>query len=261
MDLKGLRVVDRVAKPRTMGLTWCIDDGVPLMLFRDIISSYHRLIDGVKFGWGTALVTDVIGDKMAVCRQYGVDYSFGGTLFEAYWVQDRVEEFLDLVITSQCPVVEVSDGTIHLPADERGHLIRQLKSYARVFSEVGSKNPDESLAWNAADWVRLIEKDLDSGADMIILETRESGTSGLCLPTGELRADVTDGILAASLDPSYLLFEAPNKTLQTYWIEKLGSNVNLSNIPLSGPVNLETLRLGLRSDTFSLIAAPSFILK
>lgn len=260
MNLKGLEVKDRYAKPRRAGLSWCIDDGIPLNLFRDIIMSYHRLIDGVKFGWGTALVTDCIGEKMAACREYGVDYAFGGTLFEAYWIQDRLEDFFDLVIASRCPVVEVSDGTIHLPQDERQRLIREFKPHARVFSEVGSKSPEESAAWNASDWVRLIAEDLESGADMIILETRESGTAGLCLPNGEIRPDLTDGILSSSLDPSSLMFEAPNKALQTYWIEKLGSNVNLSNIPLSGPVNLETLRLGLRSDTFSLVTAPSLIL-
>lgn len=261
MDLKGLKVADRVAKPRTLGLSWCIDDGVPLNFFRDVVSSHHRLIDGIKFGWGTALVTDVINEKMAACREWGVDYSFGGTLFEAYWVQDRVEEFVDLVIASQCPVVEISDGTVDVPPDERYRLISELKRYARIFTEVGSKNPEESQSWQAHDWIRLIERDRESGADLIILETRESGTAGLCLPNGELRSDVTEGILNSSLDPSYLVFEAPNKALQTFWIERLGPNVNLSNIPLSAPVNLETLRLGLRSDTFSLLIAPSFILK
>ncbi len=260
MNLKGLHVNDRVAKPRKTGLTWCIDDGIPLNAFSDVITSFHRLIDGVKFGWGTALVTDCLKDKMTICRQYGVDYSFGGTLFEAYWAQDRIENFVDLIDSLACPVVEVSDGTIHLPPDERYQIIQEFKRHARVFSEVGSKNPEESATWNANDWIRLIKRDLDSGADMIILETRESGTAGLCLPNGELRQDITDGILSSMLDPSYLMFEAPNKSLQAYWIYKLGSNVNLSNIPFTGPVNLETLRLGLRSDTFSLLTAHSLIL-
>lgn len=260
MNLKGLEIIDRMAKPRTRGLTWCIDDGMPLASFRDVITSFHRHIDGVKFGWGTALVTDVIDEKMAVLQEYGVDYSFGGTLFEAYWAQDAIGPFMDLVQQCDCPVVEISDGTVHLPSDQRHHLIRLFKEYGRVFSEVGSKSPEESAHWTAGDWIRQIRRDLDSGADMIILESRESGTAGLCLPNGEIRRDLSDGILSSSIDPSSLMFEAPNKTHQAYWIQKLGSHVNLSNVPLNGIVNLETLRLGLRSDTFSLLAAPSLLL-
>ncbi|MDA8205911.1 MAG: phosphosulfolactate synthase [Thermaerobacter sp.] len=260
MDLNGLTVPDRSAKPRQSGLTWCIDDGVPSRAFRDTIASFHRIIDGVKFGWGTALVTDVIGEKIAVCREFGVDFSFGGTLFEAYWIQGRIQDFFDLVISAGCPVVEISDGTIQLPADERIRLIGEFKVHAKVFTEVGSKNPNESAVWLASDWIRQIERDRGAGADIVILETRESGTAGLCLPTGEIRSDIAAGILSSSLDPSYLMFEAPNKKLQTYWLQKLGSNVNLSNIPLGGSVNVETLRLGLRSDTFGLLTASTLFL-
>ncbi|PSR20960.1 MAG: phosphosulfolactate synthase [Sulfobacillus acidophilus] len=260
MNINGLTVSDRHSKPRTQGLTWCIDDGMPLHAFSDTIASFHRLIDGVKFGWGTALVTDCLRDKMAVCRQYDVEYCFGGTLVEAYWMQNRMEDFIRLVRASQCPVVEVSDGTVHLPLAERRRLIRELKAYARVFSEVGSKSPEASATWTAQHWIEQIKRDHRSGADLIILETRESGTAGLCQPNGAIRSDVSEGILASTLDPSYLMFEAPTKALQTYWILQLGATVNLSNIPLTAVVNLETLRLGLRSDTFSLLLAASAIL-
>jgi phosphosulfolactate synthase len=260
MNIKGLTVTDRHGKPRTQGLTWCIDDGMPLNAFADTIASFHRLIDGVKFGWGTALVTDCLKEKMAVCRAYEVEYAFGGTLFEAYWLQDRVDDFVRLLQTSQCPVVEVSDGTIQLPRSERRRFIREFKAYARVFSEVGSKSPEVSATWTAQDWIDQINQDRRSGADLIILETRESGTAGLCLPDGTIRSDLSQGILASALDPSYLMFEAPTKTLQTYWIRQLGPNVNLSNIPLTAAVNVETLRLGLRSDTFSLLQSSAPIL-
>lgn len=260
MNLRGLTLKDRNGKPRTVGLTWCIDDGVPLGAFRDVIQSFHRLIDGVKFGWGTALVTDCLNDKIALCRQYQVDYTFGGTLFEAYWVQDRFDAFQSLVDEAQCPVVEVSDGTIRLSPRDRRRVIRELKQQARVFSEVGSKNPEESATWLAADWIELIERDRESGSDLIILESRESGTSGLCLPNGQIRPDLADGILESSLDPAWLMFEAPQKAHQAYWVHKLGPDVNLSNIPLGGSVNLETLRLGLRSDTFQLLSPTSLLL-
>ncbi len=259
MDLNGLTVRDRASKPRAQGLTWCIDDGLPIGAFQDIIQSFHRLVDGVKFGWGTALVTDCLPEKIDVLREYGVDYAFGGTLFEAYWIQNRFDAYLDLVDHYQCPVVEISDGTITLPAGDRHRVIRDLERHVRVFAEVGSKNPAESATWLAEDWIELIERDRESGASMVILESRESGTSGLCLPNGEIRPDLADGILSSGLDPAYLMFEAPQKAHQAYWINKLGSHVNLSNIPMSGIVNLETLRLGLRSDTFEFISEPSRI--
>lgn len=258
MNLYGLDVPFRQEKPRATGITWCIDDGVPLGLFEDTIRSFHRLIDGVKFGWGTALVTDVLQEKAAILREYDLDYAFGGTLFEAFYIQHRYEAFLHLVETLRCPVIEISDGTITLPQSERLRAIRRAKNYARIFTEVGSKNPEESARWNAEDWIEQIQKDRDAGAEKIILEARESGTSGLCQPDGQIRSDLTDGILNAHIPLDALMFEAPQKAHQAYWIHLLGPSVNLSNIPMTGSVNLETLRLGLRSDTFSLLEpAPS----
>jgi len=205
-------------------------------------------------------VTDALEAKIAICRQYGVDYAFGGTLFEAYWVQNRLSAFLNLIEAYQCPVVEVSDGTITLDHKDRARVIREVQSYARVFTEVGSKNPTESASWQADDWIEQILRDREAGAELIILEARESGTSGMCLPNGEIRSDLTDGILGANIDYHTLMFEAPQKSHQAYWIHLLGPSVNLSNIPLSGSVNLETLRLGLRSDTFSLLTpSPLFM--
>lgn len=261
MYLKGLHVVDRSTKPRSTGLTWCIDDGMPLGALQDVISSFHRLIDGVKFGWGTALVTDVIYEKARLLQEHGIDYSFGGTLFEAYWSQDRLGDFCDLVAELQCPVIEISDGTVHLPEDDRYRLIREFKGYARVFSEVGSKSPEESAQWTAQDWVWKIQCDLQAGSELVILEARESGTAGLCLPSGEIRSDLSEGILGSAVNPARLMFEAPNKAHQSFWIRKLGPQVNLSNVPMSGAVNLETLRLGLRSDTFSLLMPTALVLR
>ncbi|MCL5116570.1 MAG: phosphosulfolactate synthase [Firmicutes bacterium] len=251
--LHGLSVVDRSQKPRKKGRSWCIDDGLPQGLFRDILESHHRLIDGVKFGWGTALVTDVLDAKIAACREFNVDFSFGGTLFEAYFIQGRFEEFLRLVDRCQCPVVEISDGTIDLDRSVRRRIISAISTETRVFSEVGSKDPEQAAQWQPLDWIEQILLDRDAGAELIILETRESGTSGLCLPNGEIRPDVAEGILSSNIRPEWLMFEAPQKAQQAYWIRKLGPEVNLSNIPLGSPVNLETLRLGLRSDTFSLL--------
>lgn len=256
MNLKGLSVPNRPDKPRNKGITWCIDDGAPFQWFHDVLQSFHRVIDGVKFGWGTALVTDAIDAKMALCREFGVEYSFGGTLFEAYYVQKRLDAFFALVEASRCPVVEISDGTIELPTTDRRQIMRELKQVAKVFAEVGSKNPEEAAEWDVDDWLEGIMADREAGADLIILETRESGTSGLCTPIGELRADLTEGILDAGIDPAWLMFEAPQKQHQTYWIRRIGPSVNLSNIPLSNALNLETMRLGLRSDTFFLIDQP-----
>lgn len=248
--IEGLTVVDRPSKPRQRGLSWCLDDGLPVRFFYDLLESFHDLIDGVKFGWGTALVqNDVIQSKISICRQFQVDYCFGGTLFEAYYAQHQLDAFFRLIDIHQCPVVEISDGTISLSVDERRRAIKEAARYARVFTEVGSKDPDASALWDVDQWVRSISRDLEGGAERVILEARESGTSGICLPNGAVRADVVQGLLADSIPLAHLIMEAPQKSQQVYWIQLLGPSINLSNIAVAAIVNLETLRLGLRSDT------------
>jgi phosphosulfolactate synthase len=238
----------RSSKPRICGLTMVIDPGLPTGLFTDVIASHGRHIDLVKFGWGTALVTDDLSRKVAALRDAGIGYYFGGTLFERYVWMDRFDEFVALARAVGARHVEVSNGTIPLDQHAKSEYIRALAPDFLVLSEVGFKDPGRSAEFTAADWVRAIRQDLDAGAWLVTTETRESGRSGLARPDGHVRGEVLDAVLQA-VGPNRILFEAPTKDLQVELIRAAGPDVNLGNIAAMDVIGLETLRLGLRADT------------
>jgi phosphosulfolactate synthase len=246
----SLLLPDRSAKPRRTGLTMVIDGGLPLGAFQDVVASHAPLIDFVKFGWGTALVTSTIDRKIGSLNDHGVDFFFGGTLFEKFLSQDRVPEFVRLCRAHGCRFVEVSNGTWPLQNRDKARYIRQLSAEFCVISEVGFKDALLAAEMEAPEWVDSIHEDLAAGARLVITEARESGRSGICYADGQLRMDLVDGIIDSGIDVDRLLFEAPTKALQTYFIARVGSDVNLGNIGHADIVGLETLRLGLRADTF-----------
>lgn len=246
----GLILPDRAAKPRRTGLTMVIDGGLALQPFRDLVASHAAHIDFVKFGWGTSLVTPTIDDKIDWLRQHDIDFFFGGTLFEKFLAQDRVDRFVDHCHAHGCRFVEVSNGTWPMANREKARFVRQLATQFRVISEVGFKDVRLAAEMAAGQWVDAIHEDLEAGAELVITEARESGRSGICYPDGRLRMDLVDGILDSGIEPDQLLFEAPTKELQTYFVARVGANVNLGNISPHDVVGLETLRLGLRADTF-----------
>lgn len=239
----------RPPKPRLTGLTIVIDPGHPTSLFRDVVESHGDLFDIVKFGWGTALATRDLSRKLDILRMHGIDYFFGGTLFEKALQQNRVEAYLDFCEDAGCRWVEISDGTLEIAPDAKARHIATAACRFRVMSEVGYKDSVRSERLTPADWVARIEADFAAGARFVVTEARESGTSGICRADGALRDDLVDAILAAGIDPRTLVFEAPNKALQSFFVGLLGTNVNLANIALADLVGVETLRLGLRSDT------------
>lgn len=245
-----LDLPDRPAKPRRTGLTMMIDNGLPTGHFTDVVKSFGPMIDVVKFGWGTSLVTEGLVRKLHVLREAGVDFYFGGTLFEKFLHQDRVDDWQRWVDRFGCTTVEISNGTIDLPNEEKAGYVQRFARDYRVFSEVGAKDQVRSEDQVAADWVEWITQDQQAGASYVITEARESGKSGMCGRDGVVRGDLFDQLLAAPIDMSRMLYEAPNKELQAYFIRRLGPNVNLGNIASTDVVGLETLRLGLRSDTF-----------
>lgn len=236
-------------KPRARGLTMVIDPGLPTQYFCDVMASFSSLIDVVKLGWCTALVTDDLKYKLDALREANVDYYFGGTLFEKFVWQGRFDDWRRLVDRFDCRFVEISNGTIPLPNDRKADYIRRVRADYTVFSEVGYKDGEKSEDMPADLWIDYIHQDLAAGADHVITEARESGRSGLCTPSGKLKADLLDAILTSGIDPNRLLFEAPTKDLQVYLVRALGSEVNLGNIQAADVVALETLRLGLRGDT------------
>lgn len=251
MNHTTLQLPARAVKPRQTGLTMMIDSGLPLWNFIDIVSSGAEYIDFVKFGWGTAVVTGNIDAKIDVLRQHRIGFYFGGTLFEKFVMQDRLDDFRKFCAGHRCQHVEVSNGTIALTNTEKASYIRKLADDFTVISEVGFKDPTRSAELTASEWIDCISEDLAAGASLVTLEARESGRSGICRPDGTLRSGLIEDVLAAGIGQEHLLFEAPTTALQAHFITRLGPDANLGNIPASGVLALETLRLGLRADTLT----------
>jgi phosphosulfolactate synthase len=253
-----LHLPGRETKPRLSGLTMMMDGGLPTGAFIDLIESFAEHVDVVKFGWGTSLVTPDIQRKIDVLAAHDVDFYFGGTMFEKFISQGQFEQWRRVCDSYGCRSVEVSNGTIDLSNEEKARYASILCPDFRVFSEVGLKDSALSESMTPDMWLAYIRQDLDAGADYVITEARETGSSGICHANGELRADLMDEILGSDVDVSQLLFEAPNKALQTYLIKRVGPNVNLGNIASTDVVSLETLRLGLRGDTLEAFTSPVF---
>lgn len=249
MDSLFLDLPHREVKPRRLGLTMIIDNGVPHGAFADAVETAAPYIDVVKFGWGTALVTPDIQRKLDVLRGLGVGYYFGGTLFEKFARQGRFESFLTLCRLCDCQFVEISDGTIELSAREKAGYISRCAQEFTVLSEVGYKDAARSSALTSEQLVAAVHSDLEAGASHVITEARESGRSGICRPDGTPREDLLDALFASGVDVDRILFEAPTKDLQAHFVKLVGPNVNLGNVAPNDVIGLETLRLGLRSDT------------
>jgi phosphosulfolactate synthase len=249
MHATTLRLPDRETKPRRTGVTMVIDGGLPTHYFADVVGSFAGLIDVMKLGWGTALVTDDLKYKIDALRDHGVDFYFGGTLFEKFVAQDRFDDWRRFCARFDCRTVEVSNGTIPMPNEVKAEYVAELSRDFRVFSEVGYKDQDRAEEMGAQLWIDYIGQDLDAGAHMVITESRESGKSGICGANGKLRDGLLDAIQGAGLDLERVLFEAPTKDLQIELIRRFGTDVNLGNISTTDIIALETLRLGLRGDT------------
>jgi phosphosulfolactate synthase len=233
-----------------------IDGGLPRQHFRDVIESAGEYVDYVKFGWGTSIVSPSICDKIDVLRYHGIRHYFGGTLFEKHVLQGRFDEYRSLCAAYSCTDVEVSNGTIDLSNAEKAGYIRKLSDSFNVISEVGYKDGERSENLPPSGWIEFIHEDLDAGASLVTLEARESGRSGICRPDGRLRFGLIEEVLACGIAPERLLFEAPSSTLQSYFIGRIGPEVNLGNIAATDVIGVETLRLGLRADTLQCFEAP-----
>jgi len=245
----SLVLPERQTKPRIRGLTMVIDNGIPASLLEDVLDSYHEYVDMVKFGWGTALVTRSIKRKIGALTERRVPFLFGGTLFEKYVHQGRFDEYRALCHNFGCRYVEVSNGTIALEPTMKAELISALTGEFDVLAEVGFKDQPRSELLSPSQWIANISSDLQAGAKYVVLESRESGSSGICRPDGELRYGLIEDILLSGVDINRLLFEAPTKGMQTYFVKRVGPEANLGNIAAMDVLALETLRLGLRADT------------
>jgi phosphosulfolactate synthase len=244
MDL--LELPERSAKPREQGITHVLDRGLSVGEVEGLLEVAGASLDLVKLGWGTALVTGNLERKLACYRASEIPVVLGGTLTELAIAQGRLERLVDWIRELGLAHIEISDGTITMPHEEKLGLIERFASDFTVLSEVGSKDDTRIMA--PYRWVELIQKELEAGAWKVIAEARESGNVGIFRHDGEVRMGLIDEI-AHAVTPDRILFEAPRKEQQVWFVRRFGPNVNLGNIVPEDVVSLETIRLGLRSDT------------
>src|SRR5919204_690441 len=230
--------------PRNGGLTHVIDKGLGPRGWEDVLETSGDYIDIVKLGWGTAYVTPNLRRKLDVLREKPV--VIGGTFFEVAWSRGCVDEYKLWLAQLGLTHVEISDGAIEIPRERKLELIGELARDFTVLSEVGSK--DAEVVFAPYQWVEWIKEELGAGAWKVITEAREGGTAGIFRPTGEMRTGLVDEIVH-EIDFHDLIFEAPTKGSQAWFVKQFGPEVNLGNIPPEEVIALETLRLGLRSDT------------
>jgi phosphosulfolactate synthase len=238
----------RPPKPRERGWTHVIDKGMSVPQVHGLIDTAGDYVDIVKMGWGTSYVTQNLAEKIRVYQSAGIPVMCGGTLLEAAIARGRVEEFKRWTLGFGFTHVEVSDGTIQIERDSKLELISALAEEFVVLSEVGSK--DAECVFAPYQWVAWIKEEIEAGASKVITEAREGGTAGIFRGSGEVRSGLIDEIVH-EVPADNLLFEAPQKDQQAWFIRHLGPEVNLGNIPPDEVIPLETLRLGLRSDTMA----------
>jgi phosphosulfolactate synthase len=250
MHSTALDLPTRPAKPRVDGRTLVLDPGLPLGLFSDLLDATGEYVDAVKFGWGTSVVSGQLAAKIRLLETLRIDWFFGGTLFEKHVAQGRFAEYRRWCERWGARTVEVSNGTIEMSNADKAGYITALCSDFTVLSEVGHKQPARAEQLTSRNWADYVREDIDAGASSVILEAREAGTIGIAAPDGTLRSDLLDDVLGTGVSPTALIIEAPTKVLQAGTLGRLGPNANLGNIALPDVIGLETLRLGLRSDTF-----------
>tara|TARA_B100000530_G_C15934683_1_gene478499 strand:+ start:4821 stop:5591 length:771 start_codon:yes stop_codon:yes gene_type:complete len=241
-------IPERPLKPREKGLTMVMDKGLSTQEAEAMISSSSQFIDIVKFGFGTALVTKNLKTKIKLYKKNGIKVYLGGTLFEAFLIRDMFKEYCEFIKKLELDTVEISDGSIKMNHEKKCEYINNLSNQKiTVFSEVGYKSSNKIMA--PSKWIQLMQKEIEAGSWKVIAEARESGNVGLYRSGGEVRSDLIEEILT-KVPKDKILWEAPKKKQQVFFIKLLGANVNLGNISTNDVIPLECLRLGLRGDTF-----------
>ena len=242
------QIPERAAKPRQSGLTMVMDKGLSLREVEDMLSVSSDYIDIVKLGWATSFVTPNLQQKLDAYRAGGIPVYLGGTLFEAFVVRNQFDDYRKLLDKYDLKYAEVSDGSLEMDADQKCEYIRILAQQVTVLSEVGSK--DEAKIIPPYKWIKLMKQELEAGAWKVIGEAREGGTVGLFRASGEVRQGLVEEILT-QIPADKIIWEAPQKEQQVWFVKLLGANVNVGNIAPHEIIPLETIRLGLRGDTFS----------
>ena len=247
MNFNLKSVPKRSEKPREEGLTMVMDKGLSLRQTEDFLSMNEHLVDLVKLGFGTSVISKNLQEKIDLYKQAGIKTYFGGTLFEAFTIRGQFQDYVDVLEKYGLEYVEVSDGSMHMEHEKKCEYISKLAEKYTVLSEVGSKDADVIIP--PYKWIKLMKAEFEAGSWKVIAEARESGTVGIFRGSGEIRSGLIDEILT-EIPADSILWEAPQKVQQVWFIKLLGSNVNLGNIAPEEVIPLETLRLGLRGDTF-----------
>jgi len=245
-----LDLPERSAKPRDDGVTHVIDRGLSIAEIEGMIEVAGEFVDIVKLGWGTALATGNLERKLERYRAHGIPVVLGGTLTELAISRGRLDELIAWVHDLGLEYFEISDGTIELEHPRKLELIERLAQEFTVLSEVGSKD-DTGAITPPYVWVEQMRAELAAGAWKVIAEGREAGTAGIFRPSGEVREGLI-GEIVHEIAPARIMFDAPRKDQQVWFVRRFGPDVNLSNVPVGEVLALETLRLGLRSDTLGI---------
>ncbi|MFT3904083.1 MAG: phosphosulfolactate synthase [Niabella sp.] len=249
MNFKLSQMPERFARPRTSGLTMVMDKGLSVEEAKNFMSSCSPHVDLVKLGFGTSYVTPNLEKKIAVYKEHDIPVYFGGTLFEAFLVRNQVDDYISICKEYGITYMEVSDGSITIPHSEKCGYIEKLTKHGTVLSEVGSKDATHIIP--PYRWIELMKAELDAGSSYVIAEAREAGNVGIYRGTGEVREGLVQEILT-QIPAEKIIWEAPQKAQQLYFLQLIGCNVNLGNIAPNEVISLEAMRIGLRGDTFTL---------
>ena len=248
MNFNLSQMPQRTAQPRTYGITMVMDKGLSVEEAKNFVSVAGPHTDIVKLGFGTAYVTPNLREKLEVYRSNNIPVYFGGTLFEAFLIRNQFDDYIAMCKDFGISYMEVSDGSIDIPHTEKCGYIEKLIKHGTVLSEVGSKDAAHIIP--PYKWIELMSAELNAGATYVIAEAREAGNVGIYRGTGEVREGLVQEILT-QIPAEKILWEAPQKAQQLYFLELIGCNVNLGNIAPSEMIALESMRIGLRGDTFT----------
>lgn len=247
MNFNLPHIPERPANPREKGITMMMDKGMSLREAENFISASGHLTDLVKLGFGTSYISNNLQEKIKLYQEANIKVYLGGTLFEAFIVRNMFDDYRKLLDKLKLNTAEVSDGSLEMNHDKKCEYINILSKQATVLSEVGSK--EEGIIIHPAKWIKMMTKELEAGSWKVIAEARESGNVGIYHRDGKAHTLLIDKILAR-VPAEKIMWESPQKPQQVWFIKLLGANVNLGNIAPNDVISLETLRLGLRGDTF-----------
>lgn len=249
MNFNLSQIPERIQKPRISGITMVMDKGLSITEVHNFMSISHPHVDIVKLGFGTSFVTPNLREKIEAYQSYDIPVYFGGTLFEAFLIRNQFDDYIAICKDYKIDYMEVSDGSITIPHAEKCGYIEKLTKHGTVLSEVGSKDAAHIIP--PYKWIELMRAELEAGSSYVIAEARESGNVGIYRGSGEVREGLVQEILT-QIPGEKIIWEAPQKAQQLYFLELLGCNVNLGNIAPTEVIPLEAMRVGLRGDTFHL---------